>query len=326
MINMSKNNHRKIQPVTEEEYLKCNEWNRIILEEFLEQSHFSNDSVKQYKSAGRIFLRFVHDRFQNKPIYELKARNGMLYQNWLDGLGLSSSAIRLRRSLVSSLSNYIELYYGEDFPLFRNIFPKGVAHIPHTFKYEKTPLTLDEFNHLIKTLDEQEEYQIKLYVLLAYYTGSRRGECIQVLKSVVDHDKVDGKEFYATNTVRGKGAGKNGKQYKLFFNQIVMDAMKKWMEVRGIDNEPALFVRIYKDGRVEPLQREVFNDWMSSKCMEILGIRGTPHMLRRTRATHMVVNEGLSIDKAKSLLQHQSSETTSLYVIQEEGNELDDIF
>lgn len=318
--------HRKIQPVTEEEYLKCNEWNRMILEEFLQQSHFSKDTIKQYTSAGKILLRFIHDRFQNKPFHELKPRNGMLYQNWLDGLGLSSSAVRLRRSLASSLSNYIELYYGEEFPLFRNIFPKGVAHVPHSFKNEKVPLTLDEFNHLIQTLDEQEEYQMKLYALLAYYTGSRRSECIQVLKEVVEYEKVKDKDFYATNTVRGKGAGKNGKPFKLYFNDIVMDAMKEWMQVRGVDDEPALFVRKFKDGRIEPLQREAFNEWCSNKFSGILGVRVTPHNFRRTRATHMVVEEGLSIDKAKSLLNHNSSETTSLYVIKEGGDELDDIF
>lgn len=317
---------RRIQPVTEEEYMKCNEWNRMILEEFLMQPHFSPDTAKQYRSAGRIFLRFVHDRFQNKPIHELKARNGMLFQTWLNSIGLSSSAIRLRRSLVSSLCNYIELYCGEEYPLFRNIFPKGVAHVPHSFKNEKDPLTLDEFNHLIKTLDEQEEYQMKLYVLLAYYSGGRRSECIQVLKEVADYEKVKGKDFYATNTVRGKGAGENGKPFKLFFNDIVMEAMKEWLEQRGEDDEPALFVRKYRDGRVSPLQRETFNDWCSGKFSEILGIRVTPHMFRRSRATHMVVEEGLSIDKAKSLLNHNSSETTSLYVIKDESDELDDIF
>jgi integrase len=250
----------------------------------------------------------------------------MLYQNWLDGLGLSSSAVRLRRSLASSLSNYIELYYGEDYPLFRNIFPKGVAHVPHSFKNEKVPFTVDEFNHLIKTLDEQEEYQMKLYALLAYYTGSRRSECIQVLKECAEHEKVKDKEFYATNLVRGKGAGKNGKPFKLYFNDTVMDAMKEWLEIRGMDDEPALFVRRFKDGRVEPLQRETFNEWTSGKFSEILAMRITPHMFRRSRATHMVVDEGLSIDKAKSLLNHESSETTSIYVIKDGGDDLDDIF
>lgn len=321
-----KSTHRKIKPVTEEEYLKCNEWNRMILEEFLMQPHFSKDSLKQYRSAGRIFLRFIYDRFQNKPIHELKARNGMLYQTWLNSIGLSSSVIRLRRSLVSSLCNYIELYYGEDYPLFRNIFPKGVTHVPHVLINDKKPLSLDEFNHLVKSLDEQEEYQMKLYVLLAYYTGARRSECIQVLKEVVDYEKVKDKDFYATNTVRGKGSGKNGKQFKLYFNDIVLDAMKEWLEYRGEDNEPALFVRLYKDGRVEPLQREIFNDWCTKVFSKIVGSRITPHSLRRTRATHLVVEEGLPIEKAKSLLNHSSSETTSMYVIRDSDDELDDIF
>lgn len=185
--------HRKIQPVTEEEYLKCNEWNRAILEEFLMQPHLSKDTVKQYTSAGKIFLRFVHDRFQNKPIYELRARNGMLYQTWLNSIGLSSSAIRMRRSLVSSLSNYIELYYGEEEECekFRNIFPKGVTHVPHTFKNEKIALTLDEWNHLIVTLDEREEYQMKLYALLSFESGARRSEVNQVLKECAEYDPVN---------------------------------------------------------------------------------------------------------------------------------------
>lgn len=323
---MSENKYRKIQPVTEEEYKKCNEWNRMILEEFLQQSHFSNDSIKQYRSAGRIFLRFIHDRFQNKPIHELKARNGMLYQNWLDGLGLSSSAIRLRRSLVSSLSNYIELYYGEDYPLFRNIFPKGVAHIPHSLKNEKEPLTVDEFNHLIVTLDEQGELQMKLYALMAYYTGARRSECIQLKKEIATYEKVPGKNFYATHTVRGKGAGKTGKPFKLYFNDTVMKAMKEYLESRGEDEVEELFVRKFKDGRTEPLSRETFNTWCSDKFSTILGRRTTPHNFRRTRATHMVVEEGMSIDKARSLLNHESSETTSHYVIKDDSDELDDIF
>lgn len=306
--------------------MKCHEWNRMILEEFLEQSHLSPDSVKQYRSAGRIFLRFIYDRFQNKPIHELRARNGMLYQNWLDGLGLSSSVIRLRRSLVSSLSNYIELYYGEDYPLFRNIFPKGVAHVPHSFKNEKEPLTLDEWNHLIKTLDEQEEYQMKAYALLSYYSGCRRGEAIQVLKEVVDYEKVKDKNYYASNMVRGKGAGKTGKPFRLLFNDTVMDAIKEWLEVRGEDDEPALFVRKFKDGRVEPLQREAFNDWCANRFSEILGRPIAPHDFRRTRATHMVVEEGLPIERAQSLLKHNSSETTSIYVIKDGDDEMDDVF
>lgn len=317
---------KRLPPVTDEQYMECNEWNRIILEEFLMQPHFSKDTRKQYTSAGKVFLKYLHDRVQNKPIHELKARDGMLFQTWLNSLGLSSSAIRLRRSLVSSLCNYIELYYGEDYPMFRNIFPKGVAHVPHSFVNDKEPLTIEEYNLLVDTLEEQEEYQMLLYVLLSYTTGARRSEINQVLKECVEYDKVKGKNFYATNVVRGKGGGEAGKQFRLFFDDKVMDAMKKWMEQRGEDDEPALFVRKLKDGTTTPLARETFNYWCSNKFSEIVGTRVSPHMFRRSRATHMVTEEGMSLENAKKLLNHNSTETTSIYVIRDDSDELDDIF
>lgn len=322
---MSKNTHRKIQPVTEEEYLKCDEWNRQILEEFLQQPHLSKDTVKQYTSAGKIFLRFIYDRFQNKPIHELKARNGMLYQTWLNSIGLSSSAIRLRRSLVSSLCNYIELYYGEDFERFRNIFPKGVTHVPHTFRNEKVALTLDEWNHLIKTLEEREEYQMRLYALLSFESGARRSEINQIRKECVDYENVEGTNRYVTHMVRGKGRGSEGEKYRLLFGEDSMIAMKKWMEIRGDDEEPALFVRLYSDGRVEALSREVFNTWCSETFSEILNRRFAPHDFRRSRAS-LLSEEGVPIEQIQKLLKHKSSETTAIYILNEDEDDMDGIF
>lgn len=316
---------RKIKPVTEEEYEKCNEWNRMILEEFLMQPHFSPDTQKQYRSAGRIFLRFIYDRFQNKPIFELKARNGMLFQTWLNSIGLSSSAIRLRRSLVSTLCNYIELYYGEEYPMFRNIFPKGVAHVPHTFKNEKEPLTLDEWNHLIKTLDEREEYQMKLYALLSFESGARRSEISQVKKECVNYDVIEGTNRYSTHMIRGKGRGEAGKQFRLLFGEDTMKAMKDWMDVRGEDDEPALFVRKLKNGTATPLRRETFNDWCSNIFSEIIGRNFTPHDFRRSRAT-ILSEQGVPIDNIKKLLQHESTETTSIYILTEDDEGMDDLF
>lgn len=324
---MSKNNHRKLQPVTEEEYEKCNDWNRMILEEFLMQPHFSKDTLKQYTSAGRIFLKYLHDRVRNIEIYKLKPKDGMLYQAWLKNLGLSSSAIRLRRSLVSSLCNYIELYYGEDDDIkaFRNIFPKGVTHVPHSFKNEKEPLTLDEWNLLINTLDEREEHQMKLYALLSFESAARRGEIVQIRKECADYEKVKGSNRYATHFVRGKGKGEDGKQFRLQFGEDSMEAMRKWLDIRGSDEEPALFVRKMKSGKVEPLSREAFNDWCSGTFSEILGRRFAPHDFRRSRAT-ILSEKGVPIEKIQKLLQHNSSETTAIYILSEDDEDMDDLF
>lgn len=308
--------------------MKCNEWNRMVLEEFLMQPHFSKDTAKQYQSAGRIFLRYLHDKVGNKEIYKLRPKDGMVYQAWLRGLKLSSSAIRLRRSLVSSLCNYIELYYGEEDDekkLFRNIFPKGVTHVPHSFKNEKEPLTLDEWNLLIDTLEEREEYQMRLYALLSFESGARRGEVVQIQKECATYEKIKDSNRYTTHFVRGKGSGDDGKQFRLQFGEDTMEAMKKWLEVRGEDEEPALFVRKFKNGKAEPLSREAFNEWCSRVFSEILGRRFAPHDFRRSRAT--ILNEqGVPIEKIQRLLQHNSSETTAIYILSEDDEDMDDLF
>lgn len=299
----------------------------MILEEFLMQPHFSKDTAKQYLSAGKIFLRYLHDGVGNKEIYKLKPKDGMLYQSWLNSIKLSSSAIRLRRSLVSSLCNYIELYYGEeeDVKAFRNIFPKGVTHVPHSFKNEKEPLTLIEWNHLLDTLDEREEYQMKLYALLSFESAARRGEVIQIRKECADYEKVKDSNRYVTHFVRGKGKGEDGKQFRLQFGEDTMTAMKKWLEVRQADDEPALFVRKFKDGRTEPLSREAFNEWCSSVFSEILGRRFAPHDFRRSRAT-ILSEQGVPIERIQKLLQHNSSETTAIYILSEDDDDMDGIF
>lgn len=318
--------HRKIQPVTEEEYLKCNEWNRKKLEEFLKQAHFSLQSVKQYRSAGKIFLRFVHDEFDNVPIHKLKARHGMLYQNWLDDLGLSSSAVRFRRSLVSSLSNYIELYYGEDFPLFRNIFSKGTPQVPQNHVRKKVPLTMDEWNSLIATLKEQKETQMLAYVLFSYYSSARRSEVSQIKKEIVEYEQVtdtitgEKQGYYETHPVRTKGRSKVGNVRSLDFNDIAKDAIQAWIHERGDDDCEFVFVRKFKDGTVEQLQSSTFNEWCSGKISEIVGREVYPHLFRSTRATHLVVYEGKDISIAQDLLGHQSSETTAIYVVNPNAN------
>lgn len=317
---------QKIKPVTDQEWNECNEWNRMIVDEFLQQQHLSDQTLKQYSSSLRIFVRYVKDSLMNKPIHELRARDALKFQNMLLSIGLSSNAVKFKRSSVSSLCNYIELYYGEDFPTFRNIFSKAIPNPAKEMVREKKPIPKNEFDNMIQTLKDEGELQMVAYLLTSYYTGARRAEVAQFKKSFLEMDKVKGKDYYSTPLIRGKGKGKAGKKIKLHYDDVVRDAILDWLEQRGEDELDEVFVRKYKDGRVEPLSPSAFNDWFVNKFNKMLTDPATPHALRRSRATHMVVDEGMSIDKAKALLNHESSETTSIYVIKETDDELDDIF
>lgn len=305
---------------------KVNEFNQMIMKEFLEQQQLSDQTLKQYASALNIFFSWVYTNCMNKPLYELKARDALKYQNNLMSAGLSSNGVKFKRSAVSSLCGYLEVYYGEDYPTFRNIYSKAVANPPKEFVKEKKAIPLEDFERLLQTLRDQNELQMVAYLITSYYTGARRSEIAQFKKSFLERAKIKDKEYYMTPEIRGKGRGKNGKRIKLAYDDVVRNAILDWLKLRGEDENDAVFVRKYKDGRVEQLDPSTFNAWFSDRFNPILGnFAYAPHSLRRSRATHMI-EQGMSIDKVKTLLQHESSETTQMYVIKDTDDELDDIF
>lgn len=316
----------KLTEVTEQEWNLVNKFNRDITEEFLNQQHLSDKTLVQYRSALRIFFRFVHDQCMNKPVYELKARDALKYQNFLMARHLSSSAVKLKRSVVSSLCGYVELYYGEDYPLFRNIYNKQIPNPPKAHVHEKKPLDVEEYELLVKTLEEQEEWQMLAYVWFTYITGCRRGESSLLLKEVVTYDKAKEKNYYLTHTIRAKGRGKIGKQRKFQFDDNAMNALRNWISVRGEDDCPYMFVKKTKEGKVHPLNPTTFNYWCTNTFAKIVGKRVHPHLFRSSRATNLVVHEKKNIKAAQQLLGHNDSSTTEIYIVKNGDDDLDSVF
>jgi site-specific recombinase XerD len=318
----------KILEVTEEQWLSVNKNNREKVEEFLKQStQLSPYTLGQYRSALQIYFWWVHENLQDKNFWELKSRDYLFYQNYLVERGLSSSAIRFKRSSVSTFNNYIELYYQDEYKGFRNYVNKGIALPPKNFVYDKEPLSLDEYNNLCKNLEKKELWQQLAYLRISFSTGARRNEIKQLLKEIVNYDpKIVGEsKIYSTNKVRCKGRGIVGKVRVLQFDQDAMDAIKKWLSIRGEDDCPYLFIAKQK-GKVNQISSEGINRWCSSVFEKIVGRRIHPHLLRETRATTMVVEQGKDIKIAQKLLGHINSSTTEIYVIRNDENDSDEAF
>jgi site-specific recombinase XerD len=318
----------RIPPVTDEEWAEVNEFNKNIIEEFIQsQQHLSPKTREQYTSGLKIFARYIKDYEGNKQLTELKARHALKYQNWLIGLGLSSNAIKFKRACISSLYNFLEVYYIEEFPHIRNIFSRAIAPPPKAPVREKIPLTKDELEILIEALTERQEWQMLAYLLVSYESGARREEVRQLRKEIAGYEKPEGKNFFITHTVRSKGAGVRGKVVSLVIGDRAMEAVRKWVEVRGQDDCPYLFIHKTSDG-IKQIGASAFNYWCNNVFSPILGGRKVfPHLLRASRATNLLLEDGKSIDAIKQLLNHESSETTSsFYIIRDETEDLDDVF
>lgn len=332
---------KKLDKITDTQWAEVNEFNRFIVEDFiLNSTEKSKQTLKAYESNLKIWFIWVKDNLNNKSQIDIKPLEFKRFINWMINRGCSSADCNNKRAAISSLNNYIEVYYGDEYKTFRNFINKSIQRPPKSFVHEKQPLTIEEFNHLIAVLTEKQEWQKIAYLKFTLETGCRRAESAQLLKDIVNAEPViktreikheDGTveqqeiKFYTTHTIRCKGRGTVGKVRKFRFGQDTMDAIVKWLEVRGEDDCPYMFITKYK-GEIKQVGENTFNSWSNSVFEPIIGRRFHPHLLRESRATQMVVEEGMDIKLAQKLLGHESSETTEIYVIRDDTDELDDLY
>lgn len=326
---------KKIEEVSDDFWAnEVNEYNKELIEEFLSQEHLSKQTLKQYTSGLKIFAKWIHDFSRNKDITDLKPRDALKYQNWLISKDLSPSAIKFKRSAVSSLCGFIELYYNDEHPNFRNIFTKAIPNVAKSNVKEKIPLTVKEIEKIVKELTKREDWQKLAYVHFTYITGCRREESRQLLKEVVNYELLKNKDgsnknFYATHNIRAKGKGKEGKVRKFSFDQKAMDAIRKWIEYRSeqVENDdcPYVFVSKTKDG-YKQISANTFNLWCEEFSKILGGKPVHPHLFRSSRATNAVIEEGKDIKSVQKLLGHNSSQTTEIYVVRDDSDDLDELF
>ena len=325
---MTSNQLEKIPDVSDSEWDEVNKDNRKFVEEFLTQMvQLSPQTLKQYTSGLKIFFRYVKENLNNKLFTEIKPRDFLMYQNWLIGLGQSSAAIRLKRSSISSFNQYVESFYLDEFPGFRSFVTKKVPAPLQVLVNKKEPLTLEEYEHLCNELEKRELWQPLAYLRFSFSSGARRGEVRQLLKEVVNYEPKESSQSvsYLTHELRCKGRGKTGKIRRLQFDPIAMDAIKKWLSVRGEDDCPFVFASKEK-GIYRQVAPETLNGWCKNYFESIVGRRVHPHLFRETRATSMVVEQGKDIKTAQKLLGHNSSATTETYVIRQDEDASDDAF
>lgn len=337
---------KRLPDITEEEYLQCNSTNRELVEDFLANStELSDRTLVSYKSNLRIWLNWVKNNLNNKLHVEVKPREYLRYQNWLLSLGHSSSDIANKRAAISSFNNYIVVYYNDVYPVFHNFINKSIKKPEKNFVHDKVPPTREELEMIIEKLeqgDRKDKKQLIAYLKFTFETGCRRAETRQILKDVIESPlivkEVKTKDetgntitkearYYLTPKIRCKGRGKSGKIRQLKFSDYSMDALKEWVNERGEDDCPYMFVSHPFSSFINQASESTINDWCSKIFTPLLGRRFHPHCLREAQATDIVVAQGKSIEAAKALLGHESSETTRIYVCGiDEGEEADELF
>lgn len=231
--------------VTAEKWERVNPDNKTLLSDFvgyLQSANKSSQTIQQYTAQLKIVFVFVMEQCENKFFVDLKKRDLIKFAGWLQNtLQVSPNRIATMKSVISSLSAYIERVLDEEYPTFRNISNVIEVGAKEAVR-EKTILSEDDINAGLEKLVVKGRFQAACFMALLFASGMRKAEAIQMR---VD-DFIGGKTvmngiFYLTHKIRTKGRGKAGKVLAKYVSKELFDRyLTLWIEERqkqGIESE-----------------------------------------------------------------------------------------
>ncbi len=318
----------KLEDITDEKWNLVLKENKDLVEEYFSVNKQLSPKTKiQYSTCLRQFFYFVYENFGNKPFYKITKRDFIKYMSAMQDRGLSSSAIGLRKSAVSSFLKYIENVVADDVPeykAFRN-FTMGMPSISRTNTYEKIAITREEYEKLIAVLRDQEDYLAMAWVATAFNTAARRAELVQFKTEILNYPIKEGKNYVLTHNIRGKGRSKEGKVIQYMVNLEALEYMKLWIDKRGYEHEYIFTVKT--DGEIKHISDSWANNLCQDKLSRILGRRINPHLFKASCITYLL-EKGVDLKiVSKYIGQHNDTSTTSsFYDLRDFEEEKDNIF
>lgn len=289
---MARKTYRK-KIVTVELLEKINPINIDLMNKFLKEksTRTSPTTIKNYKSSADIFFVWNLLNNENKAFTDIKKLEfSNFFSFTTEELRWGSARNNGVRSLLSSLSIFIEKFLDDQYPNFRNIVLKTIESIPKEFRRDKTVLTNEQVENLLVHLSETDS-QHACWLALAAYSGSRFSELLRFTTDLIDENNTAFGDIFleTTRKIRTKGRGKSGKQLlKYIIKDKYLPFHKKWIEDRkkiieknGIEDHLFLFIK--PDG--SPAVDGTIRSWIST-IENYLGINLYAHALR-----HFLVSE-----------------------------------
>ncbi len=285
--------------------------NKNLVKDFLIEKKSQGkaaSTLQQYHWDLRIILFLLHQHFENKNLIELTRKDIRNLSIIFQELGMSNARVN---GLMSALRSALEFCADDDDYDYEFNVGSRVRGLPKNPVREITFITEEQIEWLIDELLEQEKYMLATYLALSYYSAARKNEVYQVQKEELT-------ERYFTNVVRGK----RGKKFRLYYNPRVQKCIRLYIEQRGKDTIPDLFVRVYKNGERKLLNKSAFNYWCKIFAKMLCEKEGkeykiNPHCFRHSRLDNLKV-QGVPLEKLKSLANHSDISTTQSYLKRQE--------
>lgn len=281
----SRKTYRKV--ITSPELTEqINPKNTRLAERFLKNfaTKRSPNSVVNYRSNLNIFFTWNLLNNENKFFIDIrKIELADFFDYCVTELKWSPNRYAQMHSSLSSFSSWIENYYDDDYPLFRNLLPKIEKPVRENVR-KKTVLQKEDIDKLMKYLEDNDMVQEQCLLALAISCGARVSELARFTTDLIDEDNTvfEGLFLETTKEIRTKGRGVNGKALrKYILKDMFLPYYHKWLEVRkevmeknGKDHD---YIFITKEGN--PASADRLRDWMN-KWSDVVEQPCYPHNLR----------------------------------------------
>lgn len=284
--------YRKV--ITNEELdAQINPENIKLAERFLKNfaTKRSPNSVISYRSNLRIFFTWCLLECDNKFFIDIKKRDLMDFFDYcVTELHHSPNRYAQMHSCLSSFSAWIENFYDEDYPLFRNLLPKIEKPVKENVR-KKTVLQKEDIDKLFKYFEDNDMAQDACLLALAISCGARVSELARFTTDLIDEDNTvfEGLFLETTEEIATKGRGTTGKMLKKYIlKDMFLPHYHKWLDVRkkimdetGQDHD---YIFVTKDGN--PANADRLRDWIAC-WSDVVEMPCYPHGLRHYHITFL---------------------------------------
>lgn len=307
--------------ITSDELTKeINPENTKMINRFLKDKNIkcSDGTINGYKSDLNIFFTWNLLENDNKFFVDIrKIEFSDFFSYAIEELKWSPKRFGRMKSCLSSFSNFIENYFDDVYPTFRNVILKSIDNLMNNPVREKTILLEEQvdalLNHLTNDLKKPQEACL---LALAANSGARASELLRFTTKLIDENNLAFDDMFleTTKMIKTKGFGKQGKPlHKYIYREKFWPHYQNWLSEREIvmkeNNKEHDFIFIKSNG--EPAELGTIRSW-SDKWEKFLGVDFYFHSLRHYIVTNLT-RIGLESDFIIELMGWSSSDMFKIY-------------
>ena len=281
----SRETYRKV--ITSEELTaQINPENKKLVDRYMKNfaTKRSPKTVKVYESNLNIFFTWNLLENDNAFFIDLKKLHYMDFFDYcVTELKWNSARYANMHSTLSSFSSWIENYFDEEYPQFRNLLPKIEKPVKESVR-EKTVLQKEDIDKIMSKLESENKIQEQCLLALAISCGARVAELARFTTDLIDEENTVFDDLFleTTKAIPTKGRGVNGKMLKKYIlKDVFLPIYKKWLierkqilEETGQEHD---YVFVTRDGN--PASDDRLRDWINN-WSDIVGKPCYPHSLR----------------------------------------------